>query len=89
MVDMKFLSASTVTYACRSCWRGLTERVLAMEFSEASCASGGAGASVAGALSLRARAQVASLTTIVHYSLPTDGAKFGSVNSWDTEDDKG
>jgi len=89
MVDIKFLSTSTVTYASRSGWRGPTERGFAWVLSETSCTLEGTETSVVGVLFLRARARVASLTTIVYHSLPTDGAKSALVLSKVVEDDVG
>ena len=89
MVDMKFLSASTVMYASRSGWHGPTERGFVLELPEASCTSGGARASVAGALPLRACAHVASLTTIIHRFLPLNAAKYVLGISEVAKDDVG
>jgi len=55
--------ASTVTYASLSGKRTLADRGFAPELSEASCTSGGAEVLTEGALSLRVRARLASLTT--------------------------
>jgi len=81
MVDMRFLSASTVTYASRPAGHCPTDRGSSQELFEASSASGGAGTSMTGALSLQVLARMASLTTIVHRSLLTDGAKYVSGTS--------
>ena len=64
MVDIKVFRASTMTYASRSGGGGLAAQGFARELSEAFYISGGEEVLTAGALSLRVRARVASLTTI-------------------------
>ena len=57
------------------------------ELFEAFCTLGSTGISIIGALSILERARVVSLTTIVHHSLPTEGAKSVLGLSGFSEDD--
>ena len=76
MVVMKCFNASIVAYALLLGSHYPTESGVPCKLSEASATSRAVGTSIIGALSLRVRTQMALLTTIIHRSLPTDGAKF-------------
>jgi len=89
MVAMRLLNAATVTYVSCSGWHGPTKWGFTLELFDASCTSGDTETSVGVALSLRARARVASLITSIHHFLPTDGAKSVLGIAWVTEDDAG
>ena len=75
MLFMEFFNAFTMRYASLLGGYYPTERRFARKLSEVSCTSGATEASITRALSLLAWAYVASLTTILHRSLPIDGFK--------------